>query len=66
MVAVEKGLVLRGKRAQEEHWLGDVEGIDWPLTLLRAKQAEAACLVKRPATNLGFPRPCPRSSSESR
>ncbi|CAM5607134.1 hypothetical protein SDIAM103S_05887 [Streptomyces diastaticus subsp. diastaticus] len=43
-----------------EHWLGEVEGIDSTLTFLRAKQAEAARLTKRPTTNLGIPRPRPR------
>ncbi|GGU43045.1 hypothetical protein GCM10010289_74830 [Streptomyces violascens] len=59
LAEIEKDLLLRRKRAQEEHWLGEVEGIDSTLTFLRAKQAEAARLSKRPTTNLGIPRPRP-------
>ncbi|MFI1868894.1 tyrosine-type recombinase/integrase [Streptomyces jumonjinensis] len=59
LAEIEKDLLLRRKRAQEEHWLGEVEGIDATLTFLRAKQAEAARLSKRPTTNLGIPRPRP-------
>ncbi|MEU6098631.1 recombinase [Streptomyces sp. NPDC047079] len=58
----QKDLLLRRKRAQEEHWLGEVEGIDSTLTFLRAKQAEAARLTKRPTTDLGNPRPRPEES----
>jgi hypothetical protein len=50
------------KRAQEEHWLGEVEGIDSTLTFLRAKQAEAARLAKRIVTGLGIPRPRPEET----
>lgn len=50
---------LRRKQAKEEHWPGDTEGIDSTLAFLRAKQAEAARLAKRPVTDLGIPRPCP-------
>lgn len=59
LAEIEKDLLLRRKRAQEEHWLGEVEGIDSTLTFLRAKQAEAARLTKRPTTDLGIPRPRP-------
>ncbi|MCZ9344197.1 recombinase [Streptomyces sp. TRM76130] len=47
---------------QEEHWLGEVEGIDSTLTFLRAEQAEAVRLTKRPTTDLGIPRPRPEES----
>lgn len=56
LAEIEKYLLPRRERAQEEHWLGEVEGIDSTLTFLRAKQAEAARLVKRPVTDLGIPR----------
>ncbi|MGW9028293.1 tyrosine-type recombinase/integrase [Streptomyces sp. NPDC055722] len=62
LAEIEKDLLLRRKRAQEEHWLGEVEGIDSTLTFLRAKQAEAARLVKRPVTELGIPRPRPEET----
>ncbi|MEU6629951.1 hypothetical protein ABZ905_16925 [Streptomyces parvus] len=54
-------ILLRRKRAQGEHWLGEVDGIDSTLTFLRAKQAEAARLVKRLVADLGIPRPRPDS-----
>ncbi|MFJ2131420.1 tyrosine-type recombinase/integrase [Streptomyces sp. NPDC087845] len=62
LAEIEKDLLLRRKRAQEEQWLGEVEGIDSTLTFLRAKQAEAARLTKRPVTDLGIPRPRPEET----
>ncbi|WP_406501848.1 recombinase [Streptomyces sp. NBC_01590] len=62
LAEIEKDLHLRRKRAQEEHWLGEVEGIGSTLTFLRAEQAEAARLTKRPTTDLGIPRPRPDST----
>ncbi|MCX5563072.1 hypothetical protein [Streptomyces sp. NBC_00038] len=59
---IEKDLLLRRKLAQEEHWLGEVEGIDSTLTFLRTKQAESARLTKRPTTDLGIPRPRPEKT----
>ncbi|SCF58717.1 recombinase [Streptomyces sp. Cmuel-A718b] len=61
LAEIERDLLLRRKRAQDEHWLGEVDGIDSTLTFLRAKQAEAARLVKRPVADLGIPRPRPDS-----
>ncbi|MEU5216781.1 tyrosine-type recombinase/integrase [Streptomyces sp. NPDC020807] len=57
---IEKDLLLRRKRAQEEHWLGEIEGIDSTLVFLRSKKAEVARLTKRTTTDLGIPRPRPR------
>ncbi|MDI9884425.1 recombinase [Streptomyces sp. HNM0645] len=62
LAEIEKDLLLRRKRAQEEQWLGEVEGIDSTLTFLRAKQAEAARFVKRPVIDLGIPRPRPEET----
>lgn len=62
LAEIEKDLLLRRKRAQEEQWLGEVEGIDSTLTFLRAKQAEAARLTKRPVADLGIPRPRPEAT----
>ncbi|MEV5762697.1 recombinase [Streptomyces tendae] len=62
LAEIEKDLLLRRKRTQEEHWLGEVEGIDSTLTFLRAKQAAAARLAKRTVANLGIPRPRPDSA----
>ena len=55
LAELEKDLLLRRKRAEEEQWLGEVEGIDATLTFLRAKQADAARLFKRPVIDLGLP-----------
>lgn len=54
---LEKDLLLRRKRAEEEQWLGELEGIDMTLTFLRTKQADAARLARRTPVDLGIPRP---------
>ncbi|WP_234431266.1 site-specific integrase [Streptomyces sp. NRRL F-5053] len=54
---LEKDLLLRRKRAQEEQWLGEIEGIELTLTFLRTKQADAARLTRRAPVDLGIPRP---------
>ncbi|MFF5158507.1 hypothetical protein ACFY3N_20165 [Streptomyces sp. NPDC000348] len=64
LAKIEKNLLLRRKRAQEEFWLGEVEGIDSPLAFLCAKQDKAARPVKRPVTGLGILRPVPRKCSD--
>ena len=57
---LEKDLLLRRKRAEEEQWLGEIEGIDLTLTFLRTKQADAARLRRRPPVDLGLPYPSSR------
>ncbi|MFI0897702.1 tyrosine-type recombinase/integrase [Streptomyces sp. NPDC020983] len=52
---IEKDLLLRRKRAEAEEWHGEIEGIDLTLTFLKAKQAEAARLTRRPPVGLGIP-----------
>ena len=54
---LEKDLVMRRKRAEEEQWLGEIEGIDLTLTFLRTKQADAIRSRRRTAVDLEFPRP---------
>ncbi|WP_411135661.1 recombinase [Streptomyces sp. C10] len=54
---LEKDLLLRRKRAEEEQWLGEIEGIELTLTFLRTKQADAARLTRRAPVDLGIPRP---------
>ncbi|MFJ6752775.1 recombinase [Streptomyces sp. NPDC091266] len=54
---VETDLIMRRKRAEEEQWLGEIEGIDLTLTFLRTKQAEAVRSRRRSAVDLGLPRP---------
>lgn len=53
LAEIEKDLILRRKRAEEEQWLGEIEGID--LTFVRTKQADAACLTHRSTVSLGMP-----------
>jgi hypothetical protein len=38
-----------------EGWIGEIEGIDLTLTLLRGKRDEAQRLTKRGTVDLGFP-----------
>ncbi|MFJ3897560.1 recombinase [Streptomyces sp. NPDC090083] len=54
---VEKDLIMRRKRAEEEQWLGEIEGIDLTLTFLRTKQAEAIRSRRRTTVDLGLPQP---------
>ncbi|MGW5421672.1 hypothetical protein [Streptomyces sp. NPDC003943] len=55
LAEIEEDLVLRRQRAEEEQWLGDIEGIELTLAFVRAKQADAARLVQRPPVALGIP-----------
>ncbi|MDQ1042291.1 hypothetical protein [Streptomyces sp. V4I2] len=59
LAEIEKDLMLRRKRAEEERWLGEIEGIDMTLTFIRGKQAEVARLNSRSPVALGFPTPRP-------
>jgi hypothetical protein len=51
-----KDLVTRWKRAEEEQWLREIEGIDLTLTFLRTKQADAIRSRRRATVDLEFPR----------
>lgn len=62
---VEQDLLARRKRAKDEQWLGEIDGIDMTLTFLRTKQAEAARLIQRPAVDLGLPRPRTQEATAS-
>lgn len=55
LTEIERDLILRRKRAEEEQWLGEIEGIDMTLTFVRTKQADAARLAHRPPVALGIP-----------
>ncbi|MFF4835445.1 hypothetical protein [Streptomyces sp. NPDC001315] len=57
LAELEKDLWLRRKRAQEEQWLGEIEGIDLTLTFLRTEQADPERLTRRVPAGLGIPRP---------
>lgn len=48
-------MILRRKRAEEEQWLGEIEGIDMTLTFVRTKQADTARLAQRSPVALGIP-----------
>ncbi|MFD8292452.1 tyrosine-type recombinase/integrase [Streptomyces lavendulae] len=61
LAEIEKDLVLRRKRAEEEQWLGEIEGIDITLTFVRTKQADAARLSRRSPVVLGIPTTRPPS-----
>ncbi|MFF4392178.1 recombinase [Streptomyces sp. NPDC001552] len=58
---IEIDLIARRARAEAEGWLGEIEGIDLTLMLLRQKQAEAVRLTGMPRTvDLGIPALVPR------
>jgi hypothetical protein len=61
LAEIEKDLILRRKRAEDEQWLGEIEGIDMTLTFVRTKQADAARLAHRPPVSLGIPTTRPQS-----
>jgi hypothetical protein len=52
---LEQDLLARRQRAETEHWLGEIEGIDLTLTFLRTKREEAQRLASRPLIQLGPP-----------
>lgn len=60
LAEIEKDLLMRRRRAEEENWLGEVEGIDITLTFLRGKQAEAVRLSQRPTIHFGLPTTSPQ------
>ncbi|MEU2248976.1 recombinase [Streptomyces sp. NPDC019224] len=59
---LEADLLARLRRAEEENWLGEVEGINLTLTFLRAKRDETQRRTRRPAVDLGIPQPRPRAT----
>lgn len=55
---LETDLMVRRKRANEENWLGEVEGIDLTLTFLRSKRQQAHRTIQSGTpghTDLGMP-----------
>ncbi|MFF7415789.1 site-specific integrase [Streptomyces lydicus] len=58
---LEADLLTRLQRATEEGWVGEIEGINLTLALLRGKRDEAQRRIRRPAVDLGIPEP--RSAS---
>ncbi|MDW6066370.1 recombinase [Streptomyces sp. FXJ1.4098] len=62
LAEIEKDLVLHRKRAEEEQWLGEIEGIGITLTFVCTKQADAARLTRRAPVSLGIPATHPQST----
>jgi hypothetical protein len=53
---LEADLIDPRARAIEASWLGEIEGIELTLRLLREKQSAAARLARRDPVSLGMPR----------
>ncbi|WP_328791524.1 tyrosine-type recombinase/integrase [Streptomyces sp. NBC_00273] len=53
---LEADLLARLRRAEEENWLGEVEGINLTLTFLQAKREETERQARRPSVSLGIPK----------
>ena len=52
---IEDDLMARRARAEQEAWLGEVEGIDLTLTYLRQKREETKRLTRVAPVGLGTP-----------
>ena len=52
---IEDDLMARRARADQEAWLGEVEGIDLTLTFLRKKREETKRLTRIAPVDLGTP-----------
>jgi hypothetical protein len=52
---IETDLLARRARAENEAWLGEVEGIDLTLTFLRQKREETQRLASIAPVDLGMP-----------
>lgn len=52
---LEADLLTRRARAEAEHWLGEIEGIDLTLGFLRTKRDDTRRRTQRPAVDLGIP-----------
>ena len=52
---LEADLLTRRARAEAEHWLGEIEGIDLTLDFLRTKRDDTRRRTQRPAVDLGIP-----------
>lgn len=60
---IEDDLLARRVRAQQEGWLGEVEGIDLTLSFLRQKREETRRLIRIAPVDLGIPGIAPKRSS---
>lgn len=52
---IETDLLARRARAEQEGWLGEIEGIDLTLTFLRQKREESRRLARIAPVDLGIP-----------
>ncbi|MCX4632793.1 recombinase [Streptomyces sp. NBC_01443] len=52
---IETDLLSRRARAEQEGWLGEIEGIELTLTFLRQKREESQRLARIAPVNLGMP-----------
>jgi hypothetical protein len=52
---IEEDLLARRARAEQEAWLGEVEGVDLTLTFLRQKRDETKRLARVASVDLGIP-----------
>lgn len=64
LAEIEKDLLLRRKRAQEEHWLGEVEGIDFTLTFLAPNMPKPPVSPRDPPPTSASHAHVPRRSSD--
>jgi hypothetical protein len=61
---IEADLLSRRARAEQEAWLGKVEGIDLILTFLRQKREETRRLARIAPVSLGMPALSPRAPAK--
>jgi hypothetical protein len=54
---LETDLLDRRTRAEQEGWLGEIDGLDLTLNLLRQKRDQTRRMLSRSSTDLGMPRP---------
>jgi hypothetical protein len=52
---LETGLLDRRSRAEQEGWLGEIDGLDLTLNLVRQQRGETRRMLRR-STDLGMPR----------
>lgn len=62
---IETDLHARRKRAEEEAWLGEIEGLDLTLSFLKTTREEALRLNRIPAVDIGMPTTHASSTKES-
>ena len=52
---LEADLLARRERAQQEGWLGEIDGLDLTLSLLRQKRDQTRRTLRPTSTDLGMP-----------